>query len=143
MVNGFSVYLVFAGRMDVSGFLLRTVVNALLIYLMLSYLPGIFVDTLGGMLLAALVLGIVNGSMAIWLFPAGPVWRWRKLLPVTFCLNLAGIGLVVYAVPGFEISSLPLAGLGVFILSLCSSQVSRSIRAGKRRTGEMEPARKG
>lgn len=126
-----------------SGFLLRTVVNALLIYLMLSQLPGIFVDTLGGMLLAALSLGLINGLVRTWLFPTGPVWCWPKLLPVTFGVNLAGLGLAVYVVPGFEISSLPLVGLGIFILSLCSSQVSRTIRDRKMPAGQVEPARKG
>lgn len=112
-----------------SGFLLRTVMNALLIYLMLSHLAGIFVDTLGGMLLAALALGMANGLLRTWLFPTGPVWPWPRLLPVTFCVNLAGISLAAYMVPGFEISSLPPVGLGIFILSLCSSLVSRTIKS--------------
>lgn len=126
-----------------SGFLLRTVMNALLIYLMLSHLAGIFVDTLGGMLLAALALGMANGLLRTLLFLTGPVWPWQKLLPATVCLNLAGLGLVVYILPGFEISSLPLAGLGIFILSLCSSLMSRTIRDKKLQAERVEPARKG
>lgn len=126
-----------------SGFLLRTVMNALLIYLMLSHLAGIFVDTLGGMLLAALALGMANGLLRTLLFPTGSVWHWQKLLPATFCLNLAGLGLVVYILPGFEISSLPLVGLGIFILSLGSSLLSRTIRDKKLQAERVEPARKG
>jgi len=45
------------------GFLLRIIINAVLLFLVIGQLSGIFVDTLGGMLLGVLIIGIVNAAL--------------------------------------------------------------------------------
>ena len=46
-----------------SGFLLRIVINAVLMVLVVFELPGIFVDTFGGTLLGSAIIGFANAAI--------------------------------------------------------------------------------
>lgn len=111
-----------------SGFLLRIIINAVIIYMVVVKLPGIFVDTLGGTLLGATIVGVANAAIRPLLSIVD--------LPLTF-LNLSGITvvtnvftplMVVKALPGFQITSIIASLVGIVLMTLCSITLSKVIR---------------
>ena len=100
------------------AFLIHLVVSALLLVLVAHFVPGITIDGFGYALLAALVLGIVNGVVK-------PILVFLTL-PVTlvtlglFLLVINALMLLLTAalVPGFTISGLWAALLGGIVLAL-------------------------
>ncbi|MBC8016749.1 MAG: phage holin family protein, partial [Sporomusaceae bacterium] len=88
------------------GFLLRIIINAVLLYFIIAELPGIFVDTLGGMLLGVVIVGIVNAAVRpILMLTARPL-NWLHLGGATFCMNVLTPLIVIKALPGFKIYSM-------------------------------------
>ena len=45
------------------GFLLRIIINAVVLFIVVAKLPGIFVDTLGGTLVAVAIVGLANAAV--------------------------------------------------------------------------------
>ena len=94
------------------------VLSALCILLVARFVPGFFVNGIGAALLAAIVIGFVNGTIGL------------LLKIVTFPLTIATFGLfwlVINAlmlklaaalVPGFEVHGFLAAFLGAIVLSL-------------------------
>ena len=110
------------------GFMLRIIINALLLFLVIAELPGIFVDTLGGMLLGVAIIGIANAAVRpILLLMARPL-NWLNLGGVTFCMNIFAPLLVVKTLPGFQIYSMMAPIIGVFFLTICSFTLSKVIQ---------------
>lgn len=109
------------------GFMLRIIINAVLLFLAITELPGIFVDTLGGMLLAVVIVGIVNAAVRpILMLTARPL-NWLNLGGVTFFMNILTVLIVVKILPGFQIYSITAPIIGVLFITICSFMLSKVI----------------
>lgn len=109
------------------GFLLRIIINAVLLFLVITELPGIFVDTLGGMLLGVAIVGIVNAAVRPILMLAARPLNWLNLGGVTFFMNVLTLSMVVNLLPGFKIYSMIAPIIGVFFITICSFTLSKVI----------------
>jgi putative membrane protein len=109
------------------GFLLRAAVTALALWVASQLLDGIRFDTTGKLVLAAVLLGLVNGIVR-------PI-AFVLTLPITvltlglflLVLNAAMIGLVARIVPGFTIDGFWSAVGGAIIVALVSWAASTVI----------------
>lgn len=110
------------------GFMLRIIINAVLLFLVIAELPGVFVDTLGGMLLGVVIIGIANAVVRpILLLMARPL-NWLNLGGVTFFMNILVPLLVIKTLPGFQIYSMIAPVIGVLFITICSSTLSKVIQ---------------
>jgi Predicted membrane protein len=112
----------------VAGFLLRIIINAIIICAIVAKLPGIFVDTLGGTLLGATIIGIANAAIRPLLTLASLPFNTVTVGFFTFVTNLFAPLAVVTALPGCQISSFlaPLAGIS--LMTLCSYTLTKVIQ---------------
>ncbi|MGH2405480.1 MAG: phage holin family protein [bacterium] len=105
------------------GFLLRWLINAIAIYVTTRLVPGITVPDTAGVIVAALVLGLVNATI-----------RWVVLV-LTLPLNIVTLGLftlvvnalmlyVVQAVTSLRIVSFGAAFIGALIIAVVSTILS-------------------
>ncbi len=110
-----------------SGFLLRIIINAVILFIVMIKLPGIFVDTLGGTLLGAAIVGVANAAIR-------PLFAVTDL-PLTI-LNLGGVTvmtniftplMVIKALPGFQVSGTVTSMVGLVLMTLCSFALSKVI----------------
>ena len=109
------------------GFMLRIVINAVLLFLVITELPGIFVDTLGGMLLGVAIVGITNAAVRpILMLTARPL-NWIHLGGVTLFMNILTLMLVINILPGFQINGMTAPVVGVLFISICSFTLSKMI----------------
>jgi len=99
------------------------VLSALCLLLVARFVPGIFVRGFGTALIAAVVIGLVNGTVGMLLkivtFPLtiltfGVFW---------LLINALMLKLAAFFVPGFEVRGLWPAFLGGLILSLLNLMV--------------------
>ncbi len=109
------------------GFLLRTLINAMGIWLASEIVPGIRVSGTSTLLAAAVVLGIVNALVrplaVVLTFPI-------TLLSLGFFLliiNASMLGLVAYLVTEFHVRDFGSAFLGALVVSLCGWATSHFI----------------
>ncbi len=106
------------------GFLLRTLITALGLWLASALVPGIAIETPGTLLLAALLLGIVNAlvrPLAVLLtIPVTIITLGLFLLVI----NAAMFGLVAALLDGFSISGFFAALIGWLIVSATSTMAS-------------------
>lgn len=109
------------------GFLLRIVMNAVLLFLIIAELPGIFVDTLGGMLLGVAIVGIVNAAVRPALLLTTRPLSWLNLGGVTFFMNIITPLVVIKTLPGFQIYNMTAPIISVLLLTVCSSTLSKMI----------------
>jgi len=109
------------------GFMLRIVINAVLLFLVITELPGIFVDTLGGMLLGVAIIGIVNAAVRPMLMLMAKPLTWLNLGGVTFIMNIFTLLLVIKILPGFQIDGMTAPIIGVFFITICSFTLSKVI----------------
>lgn len=110
------------------GFLLRIMINAVLLFLVIAELPGIFVDTLGGMLLGVLIVGIVNAAVRPMMRLGSRPLNWLHLGGATFAMNIVAPLLIIKALPGFQVYSMTAPVVGVFLMTICSCTLSRVIQ---------------
>jgi len=112
----------------VSGFLLRIIFNALILFFVMAEFPGIFVDTLGSTLVGAALVGLANAAIRPLLAIADLPFTWQTLGGLTLFTNLLTPMMVVKALPGFQIHSViaPLGGL--LLLTVCSCTLSKIIQ---------------
>ncbi len=110
------------------GFLLRMILNSVLLFLLIIKLPGIFVDTLGGALLGAAIIGLANGAVRPLIALRTKPLSWFRLGGFTFFLNVLTPLLVVKALPGFQIHSVVAPVASVCVMTLCSCTLSRVIQ---------------
>ena len=110
------------------GFLLRIIINAVLLFLVIAELPGIFVDTLGGMLLGVLIVGIVNAAVRPIMMLAPRPLNWLHSGGATFVMNILAPLLVIKALPGFQIYSMTAPVVGVCLMTVCSCTLSKVIQ---------------
>ena len=111
-----------------SGFLLRIIINALLLFLVIAKLPGIFVDTLGGMLLGVVIIGIVNAALRPLLMLLNRPLNYLNLGGVTLFMNILTLLMIINILPGFEINSMIAPSIGVLLLTICSFTLSKVIQ---------------
>lgn len=111
-----------------SGFLLRMMLNAVVLYWVLIKVPGVFVDTLGGMLLGIVLIGIANGALRPLIKKASLPLNWRTLGSATVLTNVLTPLMVVKTLPGFQIYSVFAPITGIFLMSLCSFTLSKVIQ---------------
>ena len=117
------------------GFLLRTAVAALGLWVASQVLPGLSFDSTQKLAIAALVLGVVNAIVR-------PI-AFVLTLPITlvtlglflFVLNAAMIGLVARLIPGFRIDGFWTAMIAAIIVGIIS-WVGSSVIGSK---GRLEP----
>jgi putative membrane protein len=117
------------------GFLLRTAVAALGLWVASQVLPGLSFDSTQKLAIAALVLGVVNAIVR-------PI-AFVLTLPITlvtlglflFVLNAAMIGLVARLIPGFRIDGFWTAVLAAIIVGVISWAGSSMIGS----KGRLEP----
>ena len=109
-----------------SGFLLRILINAMVLVGVVANLPGVFVDTLGGILLGAVIIGLVNAAIPLLLtllqHPGVSLGRF------TIAVNCFTPLAVVNALPGYQISGLSSSIAGVALMAATSYVCSRMIR---------------
>jgi len=109
------------------GFMLRIIINAVLLFLVIGELPGIFVDTLGGMLLGVAIIGIVNAAVRPLLMLTSRPLNWLHLGGVTFFINILTLLIVINILPGFQIYSMTAPVIGIFFITICSFTLSKVI----------------
>lgn len=109
-----------------SGFLLRILINALVLFLVVAELPGVFVDTLGGTLLGSAIIGVANAAIR----PLLSIMHLNgiSLGGFTFAVNFFTPLAVVAALPGFQISSIIASVTGVVLMTVTSYTCTRVIR---------------
>ena len=107
-----------------AGIILRTLISMLGLYLASALIPGVQIVGLGNFILAALLLGLVNGFVR-------PV-AFLLTLPLTIVtlglfllvLNSAMFGLVAAMLDGFSVAGFGSALLGSLIVSITSTIAS-------------------
>lgn len=110
-----------------TGFLLRIIINAVILIMLMAELPGIFVDTLGGTLLGGAIVGLANAAIRPLLLIAALPFNLMTLGSITFMTNIFTPFMVVKALPGFQISSMLASFTGVMLMTLCSFALSKII----------------
>ncbi len=111
-----------------SGFLLRILINAILLCIIVAKVPGIFVDTLGGTLLGAAIIGIANAAIRPLLTLAAMPFNTVTIGAVAFFTNILAPLAVVKALPGFQVSSFLAPMAGLILMTLCSYTLTRVIQ---------------
>ncbi|MBP2645021.1 MAG: rane protein of unknown function [Firmicutes bacterium] len=110
-----------------SGFLLRIIINAMVLFLVAIKMPGIFIDTLGSTLLGAAIIGLVNAAIrTVFSFLSAPL----DIVPLggcTFITNLLAPFMLIKTIPGCQISSFLFPALGVMVMTVCSITLSKMI----------------
>ncbi len=109
------------------GFLIRWLINAVALYLTTLVVPGVRITSVGGAVLAALVLGIVNAVLR-------PI-----VLLLTLPLNILTLGLFTFVVNAFMLwivavtthqlvlTSVLAAFIGAIVLSVISFILSHLV----------------
>jgi putative membrane protein len=110
-----------------SGFLLRIIINAVVLFIVAIKLPGIFVDTLGGTLLGAAIIGLANAAIRPMLSLASMPFNIVTLGGFTFFTNVITPLMVVKTLPGFQISSFMAPAAGLLLMTVCSYTLSKVI----------------
>jgi putative membrane protein len=112
----------------VTRLLVHWLLSALCLLLVARFVPGIYVRGIGTALLAALVIGFINGTVGLFLkivtFP---------LTILTFgifwlLINALMLELASWFVPGFEVRGLWPAFVGGVILSILNMGVRQLLR---------------
>lgn len=110
------------------GFLLRIIINALVLFWVMAELPGVFVDTLGCTLLGVTIVGIANAAVRPILMLASMPFTWLTIGGLTFFTNIIAPLMVIKALPGFQISSFMAPMAGVLLMTVCSAALSKVIQ---------------
>ena len=109
------------------GFLLRIIINALVLFLVVVNLPGVFVDTLGAALLGAAVIGLANAAIRPFIAFAQLRLSGVTLGGVTFLTNIFAPFMLVEALPGFQIYGALSPIAGIFVMTVCSVTLTKVI----------------
>lgn len=110
-----------------SGFLLRIIINAVVLFLVVVKLPGVFVDTLGSTLLGATIVGLANATIRPLLSLAELPFNTITLGSLTFITNIFAPLMVAKTLPGVQISSIMAPLAGMVLISVCSYTLTKVI----------------
>lgn len=113
------------------GLVLRLIVNAMALYAVVRFIPGISVAGTGNLVVASLVLGFLNAVLR-------PILSFLSL-PVTvltlglFTLVVNGVvfALAAWLVPGFNVAGFGSAVLGALAFSVISFLLNLFVRPSK------------
>ena len=113
------------------GLVLRLIVNAVALFAVVRFVPGISVAGTGNLIVAALVLGFLNAVLR-------PVISFFAL-PITvltlglFTLVINGVvfAFAAWIVPGFSVSGIGSAILGALLFSIISFVLNFIVRPGE------------
>lgn len=111
-----------------SGFLLRIIINGVVLVAVVAKLPGIFVDTLGGTLLGAAIIGLANAVIRPLLSYISLPLDSLTLAGVTVVTNLFTPLMVVKTLPGYQITGMLASLSGILLLTVCSFTLSKVIQ---------------
>ena len=116
-------------------FLISLIVNAIALYVVTLFVPGVGVDNNITLVISALVVGIVNGLIK-------PVVKLISLplTIITFGLfalvvNAFMFGLAAWIVPGFSISGIFPAFIGAIVLTIVSTLLNFFAKGVKQSAG--------
>lgn len=112
-----------------AGFILRTVVTAIALWIAVAIVPGLAARDMGTLILAAILLGLVNATLR----PA-MVFLSIPLTLLTFGLfllvvNAAMLALVAWLVPAFTVAGFWSALFGAVVVSIVSGFINGAIKA--------------
>lgn len=110
------------------GFLLRIIINALVLLMVVIKLPGVFVDTLGTALLGAIIIGLVNAAIRPGFEFAKVRLSSLKLGGLTFVMNIFAPFIVFQALPGIQVHSAVTTIPGIVLVTACSYMLTRVIQ---------------
>lgn len=111
-----------------AGFLLRIIINAVIVVVVVAQLPGIFVDTLGGILLGAVIIGLANAVIRPIFSVASMPLNFATLGGITLIINLVMPVLVTKTLPGFVISSMVASLACILLMTVCSYTLTKVIQ---------------
>ncbi len=107
-----------------AGILVRTLIIALGLWLAAALLPGVAIEGLGTLLLAALLLGFANGIVRPLLVLATLPLTLVTLGLFLFVINAAMFGLVAALLDGFRVAGFFSALFGAGVVGLTSAIAS-------------------
>lgn len=110
-----------------TGFILRSVVTAIALWIAVALIPGLSARDMGALMLAAIVLGLVNATLR----PVAVILS-IPLTILTFGLfllvvNAAMLGLAGWIVPGFTVSGFWSALFGAIVVSVVSGAIGGAL----------------
>jgi putative membrane protein len=106
------------------GFLVRWLVSALSLWLASAIVPGMHIEGLGSLVLAALLLGIVNAVFRPLVILLTFPFTILTLGLFLFVINAAMLGFVAWLLPGFTLASFWSALLGSLVVSIVGTVLS-------------------
>ncbi|SKA93402.1 putative membrane protein [Caloramator quimbayensis] len=106
------------------GFITRTLINAVAIYITAGFVKGVNISGFGAAIVASVVLGLVNAVIRPILILLSLPINIITLGLFTFIINGVSLLFVSTATSGFYISSLSSAVIASFIISIISSIIS-------------------
>jgi len=106
------------------GFLVRLLVSALSLWLASAIVPGMHIEGIGSLVLAALLLGIVNAIFRPFVIFLTLPFTILTLGLFLFVVNAAMLGFVAWLLPGFTIQSFWSALLGSLVVSIVGTVLS-------------------
>jgi putative membrane protein len=112
----------------VTGFLLRIIINAVILMVVVAEIPGVFVDTLGGTLLGATIVGLANAAIRPLLALTELPFNLVTLGSITVMTNICTPLMVVKTLPGFQITGALALLTSVLLMTLCSFTLSKVIK---------------
>ncbi|GAC1423112.1 MAG: phage holin family protein [Candidatus Velthaea sp.] len=113
------------------GFIIRLIVNAVALLLVAYLIPGVHVTGIGGALLAALILGIVNAVLKPILVILSLPLEIITLGLFTFVINAVLFYLVGKLGVGLAVDGFGAAFIGALVLTVVSFVLSSLVRAAK------------
>ncbi len=111
-----------------NGFLLRSLLLAVLAVSLALQNSGLFVDTLGALLLAAVMLGVANGGLRTFFCKRNWSLGWLRLGFAAAAINLSLWGTAMLVLPGFRIDNIVQACGALLLLSFFSAALSRILQ---------------
>lgn len=111
-----------------AGFILRSVVTAVALWVAVAIVPGLAARDVGTLVMAAIVLGLVNATLRpVMVFLSIP------LTLLTFGLfllvvNAAMLALVAWLVPAFTVAGFWSALFGAIVVSIVSGFISGALK---------------
>lgn len=112
------------------GFLIRTVIAAVALWVAVSIVPGLGAKDAGTLVLAAIVLGIVNATVrpvAVFLSIPVTILTFGLFLLV---VNAGMLSLVAWLVPSFTVSGFWAALFGSAVVSIVSATINGGLTTG-------------
>lgn len=111
------------------GFLLRIIVNAFVLVIVLEGIPGLFIDTLGGAMLGAAIIGLVNAAIRPLLVHIDSLsYTSGNLLVITLGVNILASYAIIHLLPGYQIASLTLVITATMLFTVFSVTLSKVIQ---------------